>query len=267
MEPVKQVIRFRTEIELHVADRVPSIGEKLDLLIHLEALGLEQLEQPAFGLLVIGLDKGKALDGRIGLLLTAPERQYALARNDLEPALLSALRLDVPAVNANGQRTVWRGELAPVAGAALNKRHLFVAQLIFQTLRQGADVVANRHGLQWLIEGQHVLQEFHTAAIRGQGGPFGLQVEQLRRSVLGQEFSQWAETLGLMGLTGTMSETGTVHRQVAKDRAKHNMVGAFAVAELATLCTVALGVEVLLHLPCHHHGLHTLENGLTVRNR
>ena len=80
MEPVKQVIRFRTEIELHVADRVPSIGEKLDLLIHLEALGLEQLEQPAFGLLVIGLDKGKALDGRIGLLLTAPERQDALSR-------------------------------------------------------------------------------------------------------------------------------------------------------------------------------------------
>ncbi len=44
MEPVKQVIRFRTEIALHVADRVASIGEKLDLLVHLETLGLEQLE-------------------------------------------------------------------------------------------------------------------------------------------------------------------------------------------------------------------------------
>ena len=55
MEPVKQVIRFRTEIALHVADRVASIGEKLDLLVHLETLGLEQLEEPAFGLLVIDL--------------------------------------------------------------------------------------------------------------------------------------------------------------------------------------------------------------------
>jgi hypothetical protein len=70
-----------------------------------------------------------------------------------------------------------------------------------------------------------------------------------------------------MGLTGTMSETGTCHRQVAKDRAKHNMVGAFAVAELATLWTVALGVEVLMHLPFHHHGLNALEDGFTVRNR
>src|SRR5215470_6194689 len=235
MEPIEEVICLRTEIELHIADGVAPIGEKLNLLIHLETLGLEQLEQPAFGLVVIGLDKGKALDGRIGLLLAAPERQNALARNDLEPALLRALRLDIAAVNADGQWAIGCGQLALVTWAALNKRHLFVAQLLFQTLRQGADVVANRHGLQWLIEGQHVLQEFHTDAIRGQRGPFGLQVEQLRRSVLGQECSQWAETLGLMGLTGTMSDTRTFHRQVAKDRAKHNMVGVFAVAELATL--------------------------------
>src|SRR2546422_7117327 len=125
MEPIEEVICLRTEIELHIADGVAPIGEKLNLLIHLETLGLEQLEQPTFGLLVIGLDKGKALDGRMGLLLTAPERQYALARNDLEPALLSALRLDVPAVNANGQRTVWRSGLAPGAVPGLNNAQLF----------------------------------------------------------------------------------------------------------------------------------------------
>src|SRR4030095_4973442 len=123
MEPVKQVIRFRTEIELHVADRVPSIGEKLDLLIHLETLGLEQFEQPAFGLLVIGLDKGKAFDGRIGLLLAAPERWDALARTALEPALLTALRLHVSPVNAHRQWAIWRRKLTPIAGTALNKRH------------------------------------------------------------------------------------------------------------------------------------------------
>src|SRR5215510_5657696 len=132
MEPIEQVICLRTEVKLHIADRVASIGEKLDLLIHLEALGLEQLEQPAFGLLVIGLDKGKALDGRMGLLLAALERQDPLARKGLEPALLRALRLDVAAVNANGQWAIGCGQLAPVAWAVLNKRHLFVAQLVFQ---------------------------------------------------------------------------------------------------------------------------------------
>jgi len=41
---------------LHVADGVASVGEKLDLLVHLEPLGLEQLEQSAFGLFIIRLD-------------------------------------------------------------------------------------------------------------------------------------------------------------------------------------------------------------------
>jgi hypothetical protein len=102
MEPIEQVLRFGTEVALHITDRVTPIGEELDLLVHLEALGLEQLEETAFGFLIVGLDKGKALAGGIGLLLPAPECQDALACNDLEPALLHALCLDVPAVNAHG---------------------------------------------------------------------------------------------------------------------------------------------------------------------
>jgi hypothetical protein len=40
MEPIEQVLRFRAEGELHLADGVAAVREKLDLLIYLEALGL-----------------------------------------------------------------------------------------------------------------------------------------------------------------------------------------------------------------------------------
>src|SRR5215831_20384778 len=102
MEPIEEVICLRTEIELHIADGVAPIGEKLDLLVHLETLGLEQLEQPALWLLVVRLDKGKALAGRGGVVFAASERQDALPCDDFKPPLLHPLRLDVPAVNTHG---------------------------------------------------------------------------------------------------------------------------------------------------------------------
>jgi len=40
-----------------------------------------------------------------------------------------------------------------------------IAQLIFQPLRQCAHVIANRDRLKRFIEGQYILQQFHTGAI------------------------------------------------------------------------------------------------------
>ena len=68
-----------------------------------------------------------------------------------------------------------------------------------------------------------------------------------------------------MGLTGTMGEAGTVHRQVTEDGTKHGVVHPFAVAQLPALGTVALGVEVRMHLPFHHDLLDRLEDGLAFR--
>jgi hypothetical protein len=102
VKPVEQVLCFGTEVELHIADGVAPIGEKLDLLVHLEALGLEQLEQPALWFLVVRLDKGKALAGRGGVVFAASECQDALSCDDFKPPLLHPLRLDVPAVNPHG---------------------------------------------------------------------------------------------------------------------------------------------------------------------
>ena len=69
MKPVEQVLGLRVQVQLEVAHRVAAVGEKRELLVHLMALRLEHLEQAAFGLLVQGLDKPKALAGREILLI------------------------------------------------------------------------------------------------------------------------------------------------------------------------------------------------------
>jgi len=43
------VFSLRIQIELHVAHVLAAVGEKIDLLVGLHALALEQLEQTALG--------------------------------------------------------------------------------------------------------------------------------------------------------------------------------------------------------------------------
>ena len=59
---------LRAEVELEIPDRLAPIGEELDLLVHLEALGLEELEEAA---LVDGATRLQTL-WRIVLPLAAP---------------------------------------------------------------------------------------------------------------------------------------------------------------------------------------------------
>src|SRR4030095_6891798 len=104
MEPVEQMLGLRAQVELEIPDRLAPIGEKLDLLVHLEALRLEEFEEAALRLLVIGLHEGKAFARRCGLFVIPSEREDALTGNHLEPALLTALRFDVAAIDPDGQR-------------------------------------------------------------------------------------------------------------------------------------------------------------------
>src|SRR5213592_2912984 len=122
------MLGLRIEVELEVAHGIAAIGEKRDLLVQLVALGLEHLEEPAFGFGVVGLDKSKTLagDGRFGLFPPV-KREETLARNDLKSAVLS-LGLDVAPINPARQRPIREGQGLPVARTPLNKRALLVAE-------------------------------------------------------------------------------------------------------------------------------------------
>src|SRR5512145_3356795 len=106
MEPIEQVLCFGTEIELNVSHRVAAVGEKLDLLVHLQALRLQELKEAPLGFLIISLHEGKAFARRCGVFVVPSERQDALARNDLEPSLLAALRFDVATINTDCQWSI-----------------------------------------------------------------------------------------------------------------------------------------------------------------
>ena len=111
------------EVELEIADRIAAIREEGDLLIQLMALRFEDLEEPAFGFLVIGLDESKTFagDGLLGLFPTV-KGQEALARNHLEGALLS-LGLHVAPIDSDGERAMGIGNAATSAGHVSIKDH------------------------------------------------------------------------------------------------------------------------------------------------
>ena len=113
MTPIEEMLRVGIKGELEVAYGIAAIRQKCDLLVELVALGLEHLEQPAFGFLVIRLDEGKTLAADWLLdLFSAVKGQKALARNHLETALLP-LGFHVATVNPHRQRPVRDREAAP----------------------------------------------------------------------------------------------------------------------------------------------------------
>ncbi len=81
VEPIQDVLRLRTHAHLEVANGVAAVGEKNQLLIHLEALRREHVIKAPLGLRIEAADKAEAL--RIAVC------RDALANDDLEPALTS----------------------------------------------------------------------------------------------------------------------------------------------------------------------------------
>jgi hypothetical protein len=92
----------------------------------LMALRFEDLEEPAFGFLVIGLYEGKAHagDGLLGLFASC-EGQQTLIRNHFEPALLP-LRLDVTLLNPYRQRAVRDRSCGPLRWTTVNEGSLLL---------------------------------------------------------------------------------------------------------------------------------------------
>jgi hypothetical protein len=127
-EPVEQVFRFRAQIALEIPDGVAPIGEKLDLLVQLQALGLQELKEAPLGFLVIGLHEGKAFARGCGVFVVPSERQDALAGNHLEPTLLAPLGFDIAAIDTDRERPIGDRQRAPVAWTSFDKRDVLVAQ-------------------------------------------------------------------------------------------------------------------------------------------
>src|SRR5580704_5580509 len=89
---------FRAEIVLQITHGVAAIGQKHDLLIHLQTLRFQHLVKPALGLGVVLVDECKHLGAALGL--------NTLAGNDLEPTFgfrLLVRSMHIAAVQADRQ--------------------------------------------------------------------------------------------------------------------------------------------------------------------
>src|SRR5262249_33582741 len=86
-----------------------------------------------------------------------------------------------------------------------------------QPLRHREHMMANRDSLKGLINREDVLQELDGQAVGHQGGPLGLQIEQLRGGAFWQQGSQGTKAHGGVRLTWTMGEARTLDRECPED--------------------------------------------------
>src|SRR6266852_4755690 len=76
--------------------------------------------------------------------------------------------VDVPAVEADGERQVRARAVLPVPWAALDERRLLRPQLVFQPLRRRLDVAPERHGMQTSSERQEFAEQAGAKAVGDQ---------------------------------------------------------------------------------------------------
>src|SRR5437660_6195966 len=151
------MLRFRAQVKLQIPYGVAPIGEKLDLLVHLQALGVEEFKEAPLGFLIIGLDEGKAFAGGCGGFVVSSECEDALAGNHLEPPLLATLRFHVAAIDPDCQRTIGYGQGAPVPWTSFDKGHMLLTERVLKPFSQLQDMIANRDGLQGFVEREDAL--------------------------------------------------------------------------------------------------------------
>src|SRR4030095_13706966 len=168
--------RLGTYLQLEVPKRVITIGEKGDLLVHLEVLRVQHLIQTALRLCVECLHKSKALDRGRPVFFTLCKAPDALTDNDFKFMLLVDPIAHVSSVNPHCEEALWRGEEIPRAGLTLDKTRLFIPQLRFQPFRHLERVIAHRFDVETEINRQKILEGIQAQPVGDQRGPLGFYI-------------------------------------------------------------------------------------------
>src|SRR6267142_5749394 len=206
------------EVQLEVTHGISAIREKGELLIHLEPLGLPELEQAALGLRVNGLDKAKALTrGNVFLVLPC-EGQDTFPHDDLKLPLFLVPITHIPTIDPDRERTIGHRQMAPVPRAPLDEKHLLFPQLGLTPLGHGQGVGTDRGRAERLVDREEVRERLYGEAIGDQRGPLRFHEEQLRSGVLWEEFRQGATRGRLLRSTGAVAESWSGQPDGPKER-------------------------------------------------
>ncbi len=160
MEPVQPVLRFRAEVQRQLAHGVAPVGQELHSLVHLQALGLQDLDEPSLGL---GVEARHEREAR-----WIPPLAQDLAGDHLETSLHSGpgmAGVDVAAVQADDQGRIGAGKLVPVALAPVDEGDLLIPQLAFGPLGDALHLPTHRGLGQLLAQRQDLRQQLHRQPV------------------------------------------------------------------------------------------------------
>jgi len=261
VKPVEPLLSQRAQIQLEVTYVVATVGEEGDRLIHLEPLRLEQFGQPTLGFRGVARHKAKAFRISLG--------GHTLTDDEREPAgraVVAVAGVDVAAVNADGEWTIWPGQCVPISLAARDEERLLIAQLAFQPLSHLLGMAVDRGHSR--LERQHLLHDVDGHSKGQEGCPLRFQVAPLRRRPFGQAFRERAAAMWAVNwLTRASPEARAVQAERTEQRADDDLMVSFAPASRATCGAGLLRRQIGCRLLRHHRLLHASEDGLALGQR
>lgn len=204
-----------------------AIGQESHVLIGLQALALENLEQPALGFLIVAMRQAQVARRTVF--------GHRAADDELEVALAIRPVAHVAAVDADDDAALRNRQGLPLRGAALDETGPLVTQFGFGALGDLQHMLAQRGGVRAGGDRQHVGQQRGGRRVGHKRCPAGLQVAPLRGDPVRDQLPQRGHGgRARLDLAGTAIQPRAVQIDVAVQRVEDNPVAAFAQARLAT---------------------------------
>jgi hypothetical protein len=186
-------------------------------------LAREHVDQPPLRLLVVAVHQAEV--ACVTILRHRP------ADDDLEVAGLLGPVADVAAVEPNHDPPLRVGEMAPVDRAAVDEARPLVAEFRLGPLGHPHHVFADGGGVDRLPDGQDVSRHGGRGGIGCQRGPSGLEIEPLRRDVVGEKLVERRDgRRSVLVLAPAAMEAWAGQADRAEQGAEHDRVAALGSA-------------------------------------
>jgi hypothetical protein len=186
---------------------------------------------------------------------------YGLTGHDLEVTLPVIPVPDVAAINADDDRILLDLPLPSIGGSVIDAAQAPITKTV---PCRAATLCRWRRIVQALAVLPIDRTSFSSWAVRSKNerGPSGLQVEQLRSGVLGEQLAQRAESLAGRSLTAAAVKSWTVQRDSTKNGTELDPVRSFAQLSATAAVAAPMSGQKTRHLGSDHALLDAGQHGL-----
>ena len=135
------------------------------------------------------------------------------------------------------------------------------AEFSFSARRDPVQMTPNRRNIGPIYR-QHVLQQIHRHAIGHQRRPFGLEIQELRRGMLGEKSGQRAERPAFPRLTGASIKPRTGQRHRPEQGPEGHRIRALSPKSALTMRAMTVLAQIAGDLGFDDRPLKAGQNGL-----